>query len=171
MPEYDEATIKTNQDAVRVAHARVLRAAEPGSDRAGDYTAARQALFDAAMESAGDVTALLAEVDRLRDRLSHATAFTVSILPSDNINHHLYAIKVEYRGRGTWAVSWMGECLGADGEWDYEPIPSERSDEWLAAHRFDLEAALRLAQEVAPDVVVNGISAVQAAIRIEASRG
>src|SRR5258708_24235279 len=29
------------------------------------------------------------------------------------------------------SVLHSGQCLGTDGEWDWESIPSDRSDEWL----------------------------------------
>lgn len=91
-----------------------------------------------------------------------ATRYEVSCLPQDDINRSYFTIDVEYRGRGLWAVSRYRQCLGSDGEWDFESIPSERKDEWLATHRFDLEAALRLAQEHAPKIVVNRMTVEQA---------
>lgn len=84
------------------------------------------------------------------------TEYEVCAIPEDDITANAYAIKVAYRGRGLWAVIRLGYCLGADGEWSYESIPSERTDEWLAGHRFDKETALRLAVEHAPKVTVNG---------------
>lgn len=75
-----------------------------------------------------------------------------------------FTIRVVRRSEDRWAVLRWSRCLGADGEWDYESIPSERTDEWKATHRFDLDTALRLAQEAAPKVTVNGWT-VAAAIR------
>jgi hypothetical protein len=40
--------------------------------------------------------------------------------------------------------------------------PSEREGDWLDAHRFDQDTAIRLAQEQAPLVSVNGITAAEA---------
>jgi hypothetical protein len=80
----------------------------------------------------------------------------VCCIPEDNINAHLFAVNVEYRGRGLWAVTRLGECLSASGEWDYEMRPSSREDEWLAEHRFDEQTAIKLAKEAAPKVRVNG---------------
>lgn len=85
------------------------------------------------------------------------TRYEVSCLPEGHEMRHHLMVRVEYRGRDTWAVVLPWEptpCLGADGDWDYEPRPSERSDEWLATHRFDLDTALRLAKEVAPTLTV-----------------
>ena len=81
---------------------------------------------------------------------------TVSVLPRDHIDRDIYEITVAWRGRDRWAVCRMRQCLGSDGEWDYESIPSERSEEWLATHRFSYEEALSLAVKAAPDVTCNG---------------
>jgi len=35
-----------------------------------------------------------------------------------------------------WAVRWQGDCLSCDGEWEWEPSPSNREDEWLARFRY-----------------------------------
>ena len=35
-----------------------------------------------------------------------------------------------------WAVRRDMDCLALDGTWSYEPMPSSRSEEWLARHRF-----------------------------------
>ena len=71
-----------------------------------------------------------------------------------------WAVTVEDRGMGRWAVTRsVRQCLGADGEWDWEPQPSSREDDWLDTHRFDLETALRLAAEQAPRIRINGLTA------------
>lgn len=42
-----------------------------------------------------------------------------------------------------WAVRRNSSCLAKDGEWEYEPIPSSRDDEFYARCRFDsLDEAL-----------------------------
>lgn len=86
------------------------------------------------------------------------TRYEVSCVPPDNIDAPHFTVAVEYRGRDLWAVVRMGECLGTDGEWDFEPRPSSREDDWLDTHRFDLDTALRLAKEVAPELTVNGFT-------------
>ena len=35
-----------------------------------------------------------------------------------------------------WAVRRDLDCLALDGTWDHEPTPSDRTQEWLARHRF-----------------------------------
>ena len=35
-----------------------------------------------------------------------------------------------------WAVRWQGDCLSRDGEWEWEPSPSNRDDQGLARYRY-----------------------------------
>jgi len=88
------------------------------------------------------------------------TQYAVNVYPDpDSINASLYEITVEYRGKGQWAVCWKGDCFDADGRRSYEPIPSERTGEWLARHRFDHDTAIELAKRIAPTLMVNGMTA------------
>lgn len=87
------------------------------------------------------------------------TKYTVTVMPDDEIAGIHFDLAVEYRGDGRWSVCWLSSCLSRDGEWDYEPQPSSRTDEWLDAHRFSKEEAIRRAKEVAPHVIVNGVKA------------
>ncbi|MGW1743950.1 hypothetical protein ACWCPQ_34730 [Nocardia sp. NPDC001965] len=41
-------------------------------------------------------------------------------------------------------------CYDVDGQRDYESISPKRRDEWMARYRHDLDAALALAQQLAP---------------------
>lgn len=92
-----------------------------------------------------------------------ATQFTVCPIDLDHPMHGTYAITVEYRGRGRWAVLRGRRCLGADGVWDWELIPSDRDNSWLETHRFDLETALGMAEAAAPGITVNGHTAAEVA--------
>jgi hypothetical protein len=84
--------------------------------------------------------------------------YTVSCLPESEVDRGSWDIDVEERGGGRWAVlKRVGQCLGSDGRFVYEPSPSNRTDEFLAAHRFGLDEALALARRAAPEVVVNGM--------------
>jgi hypothetical protein len=52
-----------------------------------------------------------------------------------------------------WSVRWMGRCLNKQGEWDWEPSPSSRDDDFYAKCRFEsLEEAYTLALK-APRIV------------------
>jgi len=44
-------------------------------------------------------------------------------------------------GAVKWSVNDGGSVLNADGEWEHEPSPSNRSDEFIAATRFTFEEA------------------------------
>lgn len=94
--------------------------------------------------------------------LVEPTRYEVSVLPHDDINRSSFTINVEARGHGTWAVARHNQCLNASGQWDWEPSPSNREDDWLATHRFDLDDALALARKLAPTVTVNGRTALDA---------
>ena len=85
-----------------------------------------------------------------------AVEYTVNCVPEDDLDSHVFEIRVQYRGNGRYAVIRMGSCLGADGTWDQGVKEYDRGEAWLDAHRFDLDTALRLAKEQAPLVTVNG---------------
>lgn len=92
------------------------------------------------------------------------TEVTVCALPEDSINHDPWSIQVAWRGGESYAVvNRFRQCLSVDGKWSHEPMPSSRTERWIAAHRFDYQTALRLACEEAPRVVVNGKTAAQVA--------
>lgn len=88
------------------------------------------------------------------------TRYEVSCLPEDHELRHAMTVNVEYRGRDRYAVlNRLGDALGVDGEWDWEPRPSERNDDWVATHRFDLDTALKLAKAAASKLTVRGRTA------------
>ena len=100
----------------------------------------------------------------IRDALGHTTPdqpevivsitrYAVSVLPADDINHRYYALHVELKPRG-WVVHNGHEYYATDGTWQ----PSQS----LAHHFADLDDALSLARESAPDLTVNGHTAVDA---------
>lgn len=146
----------------------------------GDDEAGLRKRLEIAEGAHGEMAALMEDLRRenreLRGRLvggdfpaARVTRFEVSLPPEDDINHPFYTVAVEDRGNDRWAVVRHRQCLGTGGEWSWESIPSEREDEWLTAHRFDLDTALRLAVEAAPGVTVNGVTAAEALRRREAA--
>lgn len=86
------------------------------------------------------------------------TTYRVSCLPADHPEASHFTVCVEWRGRDLWAVTRHGECLSRSGVWGYESLPSGRTNEWLAEHRFPYPEAVRLAQEIAPLLTVNGFT-------------
>ncbi|GHD70389.1 hypothetical protein GCM10010317_077620 [Streptomyces mirabilis] len=94
------------------------------------------------------------------------TRYIVNLLPDTAAEAHVFEITVEWRGADRWAVLRNGWCLDSNGKWDYEMRTSEREDDWISWHRFDLDTAIRLAKEVAPGVTVNGRTAADALARL-----
>ena len=75
---------------------------------------------------------------------------------SDFDNHNISPIIFDrmrspfYEGE-KWAVRRNSSCLAKDGEWEYEPTPSSRDDEFYARCRFDSLAEALAAVERAND--------------------
>jgi len=82
-----------------------------------------------------------------------ATRYLVACVPEHRDPGGYRGITVEYRGDDQWAILHYALCLGTDGRWARERQSSERDEEWLATHRFDLATARRLAEEQAKDLV------------------
>ena len=59
-------------------------------------------------------------------------------------------LKAEFRGNDTWAITNIGTCLNRDGHWEYEPRPSNRTDEFLKRTRFTLNEALEKLATMTP---------------------
>lgn len=87
------------------------------------------------------------------------TELRVSLLPTDDIDFHTWSVAVAWRSDDKYAVTHIGYVFNSDGEWEYEPQPSSRDDEFLARTRFDYWTAYRLACEQAPLVRINGMTA------------
>jgi len=72
--------------------------------------------------------------------------------PNDYLNRHYFSVWVVYRGQDRWSVNPepnMRMCLNRDGEWDYEPAPTNHEEGWRERHRFEFVEALVLAKGVA----------------------
>jgi hypothetical protein len=57
-------------------------------------------------------------------------------------------LTVAWRADDLWAVTDCGSVLASDGEWLYEPLPSNRTDEFKAKTRFDRDTAIGLAKKL-----------------------
>lgn len=53
----------------------------------------------------------------------------------DPNDHH--GIKIEWRGSGKWAISNGSAVMNNLGEWEYEPLPSNRDGDFIARTRFN----------------------------------
>lgn len=94
-------------------------------------------------------------------------AYEVSLWPegTSSINASSFTLTVMHRGPNQWAVLNGGtgsrRCLGSDGLLDWDTVPPEHADEWLATHRFTREEAFALAREHAPKVTLSGVTAAE----------
>lgn len=90
--------------------------------------------------------------DRELLELAAITKYTIDGDPrrlgSDDI--HIERAK-QVEGPPKWAVRRMGECLNKQGEWEYEPMPSSRDDEFLARCRFDTAREALVAASLAKE--------------------
>ncbi len=55
-------------------------------------------------------------------------------------------MRMSQDGTHRWAVFNGSSCLNTLGEWEYEPMPSSREEEYLERTRYTKDEALRLAQ-------------------------
>lgn len=85
--------------------------------------------------------ALIAELRELRELVGCATEFQISA--------RITIAKRAGRDTVRWAVYRdRSFCLANDGEWEYEPLPSSRSDEFIARCRYaTLAKALEAARK------------------------
>jgi hypothetical protein len=107
----------------------------------------------------------------MSERHVRATRYEVSVFPdsmrgdpASAMDASTWVVTVEDRGLGGWAVIYGDggtrvRVLSDKGGWVHEPIPSSRTAEWLATHRFCLSEALELAQQQAPFIKWNGMTA------------
>lgn len=89
---------------------------------------------------------------------SWVSQYVVTALPDDDVDQHTFSLTVERRAPDRWAICWLGMCFSKNGTWDYEALPSERTNEWKDDHRFDMETALALAKGEVMKIKVNGLT-------------
>lgn len=56
-------------------------------------------------------------------------------------------ITVELRSANKWCVTNGSSVWNTDGQWEYEPLPSNRDDEFFKRTRYSLEDAFKAARE------------------------
>lgn len=84
------------------------------------------------------------ECRKLEARALAAEAALEKAVVFDLGNHQT----IESRGDGRWAIKDAGCVLNADGVWEYEPNPSNRTDDFIARTRFDRDDAFRRAADI-----------------------
>lgn len=60
-------------------------------------------------------------------------------------------IFIEERGDGAWAIIKGGNCFSRELDWEYEPMPSGRDEEFLVRCRFNSSEEAKLFIEAAYD--------------------
>lgn len=88
------------------------------------------------------------------------TGYLVSCLPAGHDDRWTFTVQVQHAGRDKFAVRHGIRHYGTDGTWSYEPSFDEDDDaaelEWIHAHRFDHDEALRTAKQLAPTLTYRG---------------
>ena len=57
-------------------------------------------------------------------------------------------IELRDREKDLWAVMASGNRLSKDLQWDYEPLPSSRTQEWIDNHSFTFPEARELLERI-----------------------
>ena len=86
---------------------------------------------------------------------------------------YTFTLAVEERGEpgeDRWCVKGLFEVLNDAGEWEREPSPSNRDDDFLARCRFTEAEALRLAKVAVNTIVWNGRTIAQAQAFVDSKR-
>ncbi len=95
------------------------------------------------------------------------TQYTVCGLPEDDPNAYVWSLTIEHRGIDSWAIARMGQVWKRTkkGGWDYEPLPTSRTDHFLKMHRFTLEEAMAEAPRAYETLIINGLKVVDGQLR------
>ena len=105
----------------------------------GDDNRIDNAEFVAAAHNA--LPALIAELRELRELVGLATEFE----PIEDVK---ISLRSAVDGRRRWAVVIHNSVLAKDGELEYEPLPSSRTEEFIKRTRYDsIQEALAAARK------------------------
>jgi hypothetical protein len=113
--------------------------------------------FDAEVHlSSAEAAVIAAQIERLTrerdealDILLKADSFVLGDIQG-------WPVSVVSRGTNKWAVSLSNEVLNAAGEWEREPQPSNRTDEFLSRTRFSFADAINRARSALSGGTSNG---------------
>lgn len=83
------------------------------------------------------------ELVGLRDMMSRAVKFQFHVGPDPD---DFVWVELRNRKEMKWAVSNGSGVYNRLGEWEYEPMPSSRTDEFFARTRYSLEEAWEIAE-------------------------
>lgn len=82
-----------------------------------------------------DLTVGSVDLETIKQRYLRVTKFQIT-----------KSIVIAWRGEDSWAVCDMDDVLNRDGDWEFEPFPSSRTDEFKARTRFSLDEAFARAE-------------------------
>ena len=87
---------------------------------------------------------------------SRAVATTYTVNPDAEPHEWITVVLTCFAGQGphkpprdTWAVRKLSYCLNSEDDWEIEPLPSSRDDEFFARTRWTLDGALARAERIA----------------------
>ena len=90
------------------------------------------------------------------------TQYVVTAVPADlqdHIDADCFQLTIERRARDKWAVIRRTMCWDdTTQKWVSEPTPSSRSDKFKARTRYPLDMALAIAQRLAPEQRIMGLT-------------
>lgn len=149
-----ELEIEDLKKSLETAEARAVAAEKEKAEIESDHNealeylvklhVARRELGHADIDTV-DVLKIYADVreenKRLRELVSMAEAYTITD-DSKRRTHGYEHIEVKHRGDDLWCVSNGSSVLNKSGEWEWEPQPSSRTDEFIADMRFSLDEAI-----------------------------
>lgn len=72
------------------------------------------------------------------------SAYNIEGLPSEHSRARLERRDPE---KDCWAIIDAGFCLNTDGEWEWEPSPSNRDADFIERTRFPLFVAMKMVEE------------------------
>lgn len=82
------------------------------------------------------------------EMLACATTFTLIKRDNHRPAGHIRELHVEWRGDDAWAIVDPGFNLNHEGDWEWEPRPSSRDDEFFARCRWpSAREAITFAEE------------------------
>lgn len=138
----------TDEDVVTMAEIYLDWGEKPGTAHASLIRAAYKQGVDAAT---AQLSALQDEVERLRADAPPAGVVVSSYRVGNSIDAARVERVMQIEGPDKWAVRLHGRCLNTAGQWEWEPMPSSRDDDFLGRCRFDTAHAAidqaRLAQK------------------------
>lgn len=84
--------------------------------------------------------------------LAHAREFVFLLIPDETnpVERERHAVVVAWRGPGAWAITdrYGHQLLNRHGQWEHEPLPSERTQAFQRRTRFARDEAVHRARKL-----------------------